>query len=136
MSDRDYALDVQASSHRTKVSEMILEFAAPLLNLDREGAADLEVLQSLMMLVEMCWNLPVFEVTEPALYARFKQGFDTATAEVPKEIADALAQLLVDRRSRYGESPVLIHVRVEADGADSARIVAEARMPSRMPRFS
>ena len=38
------------SQSQQKVSAMILEFAAPLLDLDRAGAADVDVLRNFMMI--------------------------------------------------------------------------------------
>jgi hypothetical protein len=124
-----------ASPPAAKVSEMILEFAAPLLDLDRDGAADVDVLRSLMMMVEMCWNLPVFEATDPEAYQHFKQGFETVTQNVPPEIATVLAHLMENRRTRFGSVPLLIHVRVEADGPGRARLLAETRMPPTDPHL-
>jgi len=118
-----------------KVSAMILQFAAPLLDLDRAGASDVEVLRSLMMMVEMCWNLPVFETTDPDAYVQFKKGFETVTQDVPPEIAAVLEQLLLDRRTRYGHIPLLVHVRVEEAGPGKASLVTEARMPATAPHF-
>jgi hypothetical protein len=123
------------ASQPAKVSRMIMEFAAPLLDLDRAGAADVEVLRSLMMMVEMCWNLPVFEATDPQAYVRFKQGFDQVTESVPEPLAAVLAQLLVDRRTRFAHTPLLIHVRVEEDGPGRARLSAETRLPPSDPHF-
>jgi hypothetical protein len=123
------------SPQAAKVSEMIMEFAAPLLDLDRDGAADVDVLRSLMMMVELCWNLPVFEATDPEAYVRFKQGFDSVTQNVPPEIGSMLAILLENRRTRFGRVPLLIHVRVEEDGPGRARLLAEARMPATDPNL-
>ena len=83
----------------------------------------------------MCWNLPVFETTDPTAYVRFKQGFDSVTQAVPPEIASVLAQLLSDRRTHYGHIPVLVHVRVEEAAAGKARLLTEVRMPDTTPRF-
>lgn len=113
-----------------------MEFAAPLLDLDRDGAKDVDVLRSLMMMVEMCWNLPVFETTDPDAYVKFKQGFEQITQSVPKEIASVLVQLMESRRKRYGRIPLLIHMRVEEDGTGRPRLMAEARMPAADPNLS
>jgi len=112
-----------------------MEFAAPLLDLDRDGAADVDVLRNLMMMVELCWNLPVFEATDPEAYERFKQGFDRVTQDVPKEIGAVLLQMMAARRTLYAHTPLLIHVRVESDGPGKARLLAETRMPASDPRF-
>jgi hypothetical protein len=125
----------KTSPQAAKVSEMIMEFAAPLLALDRDGASDVDVLRSLMMMVEMCWNLPVFESTDPEAYVRFKEGFDTVTQNIPREIAVVLAQLMENRRTRFGRVPLLIHVKVEEDGPGRARLIAEARMPPADPHL-
>jgi hypothetical protein len=117
------------STKRTTLSELMLEFASPLLALDKSGAADPDVLRQLMILVDMCWNLPVLERTDPAAYTKVRQGFDTIVSDLPGPLADQLHQLLDDRTERYGSVPFLVQTHVETDAAGKARLTAEARKP-------
>jgi hypothetical protein len=76
-----------------KISEMLLEFAAPLLQLGADGPPDIKVLGQLMMLTEMCWNLPVFETNDPAAHAHFKQDFDSNTPRQDELVTSALQEI-------------------------------------------
>lgn len=104
-----------------------MAFAAPLLELDANAAEDPDVLSRLMVLVDMCWNMPLLEKSDPATHAKLKMGFDNVVKEVPKPVADQLKQLLVDRTGRFGSLEFLVHTRVERDAAGNAHIMAEAR---------
>lgn len=56
-----YKVDLEtrnASLEPGKVSEMILEFAAPLLQLDPVAPHDITMLGEVLLMAEMCWNLP------------------------------------------------------------------------------
>lgn len=106
-----------------------MAFAAPLLELDAQAAADPDVLSQLMVLVDMCWNLPLLEMTDPASHAKLKQGFDNVLKDVPKPVADQLQYLLADRKSRFASVSFLVHTRVERDANGKAQIIPEARKP-------
>ena len=112
---------------RATLSEVIMAFAAPLLALDANAAADPDVLAQLMVLVDMCWNLPLLETSDPATHAKLKMGFDNVVKEVPKPVADQLQQLIADRKGRFGSLEFLVQTRVERDAVGKARVVAEAR---------
>lgn len=116
-----------ATAQTATLSEVITAFAAPLLALDEQAAADPEVLGQLMVLVDMCWNLPLLETSDPATHAKLKQGFDNIVKEVPVPVAEQLAALLVDRKARFGALSFLVHTRVDTDAAGNARITPEAR---------
>lgn len=109
------------------LSEVITAFAAPLLALDEKAAADPEVLSQLMVLVDMCWNLPLLETSDPATHAKLKQGFDNIVKEVPQPVAEQLAALLADRKARFGGLAFLVHTRVDTDASGKVRLVPEAR---------
>lgn len=111
-----------------KVSEMILDFAEPLLSLGADGPPDITALRSALVMAEMCWNLPVFEKANNAAYGQFKRGFDDVLQASPGPMADLLRQLIHDRKTRFAGVPFLVTVRVEGAGSD-AKVVAEARMP-------
>jgi len=115
------------AQQKATLSEVIMAFASPLLELDANAAADPDVLSQLMVLVDMCWNMPLLETSDPAAHAKLKMGFDNVVKEVPKPVGDQLKQLLVDRMGRFGSLSFLVHTRVERDAAGKASIVAEAR---------
>jgi hypothetical protein len=107
--------------------EVITAFAAPLLALDEKAAADPDVLSQLMVLVDMCWNLPLLEASDPPTHAKLKHGFDNIVKEVPTPVAEQLAALIADRKARFGGLSFLVHTRVDTDAAGKVRITPEAR---------
>jgi hypothetical protein len=111
-----------------KVSELVLDFAAPLLRLGPNGLPDIDALRSVLQLAEICWNLPVYERTDKAKHAEFKRGFDSVLQSVPAPIANLLRQLLHERTTRFGAIPFLVTVRVEGQSLDRANVIAEARV--------
>jgi hypothetical protein len=117
----------QSAPKMATLSEVIEAFAAPLLALDEKAAADPDVLSQLMVLVDMCWNLPLLESDDPATHAKLKQGFDNIVAEVPKPVAEQLAALIADRSARFGSLKFLVHTRVDTDATGKVRITPEAR---------
>ena len=82
-----------------------------------------------MVLVDMCWNLPILEETDPAAHARVKHGFDSVVQDLPEPMAVQLRQLLTDRKGRYGSVPFLVQTRVQADATGRPQVFAEARKP-------
>jgi hypothetical protein len=112
-----------------KVSEMILEFAHPLLYADPEGPPSIEILRSAMMLVMICWNLPVYEAGGNPLRVQVKQALDTAIKTAPEPIGAVLLQLIEDRKTKFAAVPFLVLIDVKGTTLENASIVAEARMP-------
>lgn len=82
-----------------------------------------------MVLVDMCWNLPLLHSSDPDAYKKLKQGFDSVVRDVPGPVAEKLGQLLQDRSARFGSLAFLVHTSVDTDSAGQARLVAEARKP-------
>lgn len=116
-----------APAKTATLSEVITAFAAPLLALDEKAAADPDVLSQLMVLVDMCWNLPLLEASDPATHAKLKLGFDNIVKEVPPPVAEQLAALIADRKARFGGLSFLVHTHVDTDAAGKVRITPEAR---------
>lgn len=44
-----------------KVSEVILEFAQPLMEFGEDGPPDIQTMRNIMMLAMVCWNVPIME---------------------------------------------------------------------------
>jgi hypothetical protein len=107
----------------------MMAFAAPLLALDEQAAADPDVLSHLMVLVDMCWNLPILQTSDPEAHAKLKQGFDNIVKEVPVQVAEQLSALQAARSARFGGLSFLVNTRVDTDAAGKALIIAEARKP-------
>jgi hypothetical protein len=112
-----------------KASEMIRAFAEPLLYVDPAGPSDLETLQTSMALAMMCWNLPLFETKQPALFARTKQALDAAMKMVPAPVAACLRRLVKARASQLAAAPFLVTVEVQGTSLKDARIIASAKLP-------
>lgn len=117
------------TAQKVSLNDVIKAFAAPLLALDPEAASDPDVLRQLMVLVDMCWNLPVLHASDPDAYAKLRQGFDSVVRDVPKPVGEKLGELLKDRSARFGSLAFLVQTSVDTDSAGQARIVTEARKP-------
>ena len=112
-----------------KVSEMIREFAEPLLYADPAGPDDLETVRTALMLAMICWNLPVYEALGSSLYTQGLRTLDAVERQVPGVIASTLRRLIQDRKTKFGAVPFLVSVEVKGTTLADATIVAEARMP-------
>lgn len=111
-----------------KVSEMILEFAGPLLYADPAGPPNVAAVRSIMQLAEMCWNLPVLEANKSPLYPDAKKSLDQALAIMPGLASSLLRQLILDRKTKFAAIPFSVILRVEGTSLDDMKVVAEARM--------
>lgn len=111
-----------------KVSELMLDFSAPLIDtLERPHSRD--DLERVFMAASVCWNLPVLERTGDPEQVKLRSMLDDAMAKMPAEVRAVFQQLSVDREKKYGHIPFLVNLRVEADGPEGFRLVAEAREP-------
>lgn len=109
-----------------KVSEMMIDFARPLL--DALGTPrDIEDLRHVMMLATLCWNLPVLEREQAADFEQTRRSFDEALVTMPEPLPSMLRQLIEDRRGKFGSIPFYVITEVRGDTLDDARIHAEAR---------
>lgn len=122
------SLDPGGRPEPGKVSEMFLDFAQPLLEIDEAGPANVEALRSIVMIAMICWNLPVMEAQKAAESAATRGMFDTVMAQMPSPIRTVLNQLISERTTRFGEIPFFLNVFVKGTSLQTVRIVAEARM--------
>jgi hypothetical protein len=111
------------------VSELLRDFAAPLIYVDSEGPTNIDTLRTALMLAMICWNVPVYEATGSALYTRGVETLREIMQNVPDKVAAALKRLLSDRTSKFASAPFLVLVEVHGDTLMDATIVAEARAP-------
>lgn len=114
-----------------KVSEMLRDYAEPLLYADPAGPADVDTIRTAMSLAMICWNLPVYEAIGSPLYAQGVRTLDAIIARVPGAVASNLRRLIDDRKTKFGSLPFLALVEVTGTTLENATIVAEARMPGR-----
>jgi hypothetical protein len=115
-----------------KVSEMFLEFAQPLMEIDPGGPPDIQAVRHIMALAMMCWNLPLLLAKQDASAAKTQRMFDDAMSQMPEPVRRALLRLIEDRTTHFALVPFHVLVSVEGTSLKDARIVAEARM-SRVP---
>ncbi|MEY4582913.1 MAG: hypothetical protein RL701_7616 [Pseudomonadota bacterium] len=115
----------------TRVSEMLREFAQPLLYVNAGGPADLEEIRTAMMLAMMCWNLPVYEALGNPLYERGVKTLAAIREQVPRVLANALKKLVEERKTKFADVSFLVLVEVTGTQLSDAAIVAEARLPPR-----
>jgi hypothetical protein len=112
-----------------EVSEVLRDFAEPLLYVDPAGPSDVETVRTAMMLAMICWNLPVYEAAGSPLYAQGKRTLEAVAAQVPSGVAAALAKLIEERKATLTSMPFLVLVEVKGTTPENATITAEARLP-------
>lgn len=115
----------------TKVSEMLRDYAQPLLYADPAGPADVDTIRTTMQLAMICWNLPVYEAIGSPLYAQGVRTLDAIITRVPSAVASNLRRLIEDRKTKFAAMPFLALVEVTGTTLQNATITAEARMPVR-----
>lgn len=120
-----HKIDTKGKAVPGKVSELMLDFAAPLIDA-LERPHNIDDLQRVFMAASVCWNLPVLERTGDPEQVKLRSMLDDAMGEMPAELRALFQQLVVDREKKYGHIPFLVNLRVEADGP-GFRLVAEAR---------
>jgi len=111
-----------------KISEMILEFAQPLLEADG-GPPNIQTARNIMQLVMICWNLPVLEAEGRHRDVDMRKMFDEAIDRMPARLKGLLLGLVADRKTKFESIPFLVNLRIEGSNLEDARLVAEARMP-------
>jgi hypothetical protein len=109
------------------VSELLRDFAEPLLYVDPAGPSDIETVRTAMMLAMICWNLPVYEREASPLYAHGKRTLDAIAEQVPTSVAATLRKLIEDRKTKLASMPFLVLVEVKGTTPGNATITAEAR---------
>ena len=109
------------------VAALLRDFAAPLLYIDRSGPLNIDTLKTTIMLAMICWNVPVYEATQSAMYERGERTLSQIKAQVPKRVTKALDQLLVSRKTTFADRPFLVIAEVLGTHPNDASIVAEAR---------
>ncbi len=108
-----------------KVSEMMLEFAAPLLDLvdpPRTG----ERIRSAMHLASLCWNARLYEELGDETFIR---ALEPVIEQAPNEVRTALEKMLEDRRTRFADIGYAVLADVTGESAEEVRVTAGAYVP-------
>lgn len=109
-----------------KVSDLLLEFARPLL--DAMGKPRrIDDLRSAIELASLCWNLPVLQRTGGDKEAGMRRDFDQKVHAMPDPVRSILLQMLDSREDRYGDVPFLVRAEVRGTALEDCRVCAEAR---------
>jgi hypothetical protein len=111
------------------VSALLRDFAEPLLYVDECGPTHMTIdtLRTTIMLAMICWNVPVYEATHSAMFARGERTLSQIKAQVPQRVIKALDQLLEARKTTFADRPFLVIAEVLGTHPSDASIVAEAR---------
>lgn len=124
-----HKIDAKGKVVPGKVSELIYDFARPLL--DAMGPPrNIDDLRNAFMLATLCWNLPVFERTGNPQHHELQRQFDSSLKIMPEPIASLLHQLLEDRKTKFGQIPFWVIAEVRGTNLDDASVHAEARQSS------
>lgn len=109
-----------------KFSEMMLEFAAPLIELTPDGARDIDNLRSSLRIANLCWNAPVYAARGDLTFSR---ALDDVIATAPPEAQTCLRRMLADRQYRFADVPFAVLADVAGTTLRDARVTASAYMP-------
>jgi hypothetical protein len=108
-----------------KISELMLDFAAPLIELDPAGPPDVDAFRTIMMIATLCWNIPVYEARGNTKLVRDTREGLRQLPFVIQHIANAMIE---DRKGRFGNIPFLVIASVSGTSLDNLKVRAEARM--------
>lgn len=112
-----------------EVSELLREYAQPLLYADPEGPTDIDTIRTAMMLAMICWNLPVYEASGSPLFEQGTRTLEKVMKNVPSVVAARLQRLVEERKTKFGDYAFLALVEVEGTTLQNAKIVAQAKLP-------
>jgi uncharacterized protein YecA (UPF0149 family) len=99
------------SVERTKFSDLLLEFARPLMNAMQREIRDADSMAKVLEMATMCWNAPEFARTgEPKPLAAMLQAIEDSSGPVQR----GLRTMLESRVSgKYQQLPLLLRSDVE-----------------------
>lgn len=120
-------VDERGQWERAKYSDLIVEFAEPLMYADPQGPSDINDLTNVMSLATLCWNAPMREVKGDR---SLMELLEPALKNAPAPIASALRQMLSSRMTRYAGVPHTIIAEVTGSSLDDARCIARAFAPT------
>ena len=133
----EHHLFVQTEDGRrepAKVSDMILEFAEPLLASESGGPRDMSELRNALQLATLCWNAPVYAARGDYTFMR---AIDSALASMPAEMSGRMRVMVADRQGRFAAVPFAVIADVAGTAVAEARITASAYLPGeRAPQGS
>lgn len=109
-----------------KISEMILDFARPLLD-EMGEPRSLDDLRNAFLLVTICWNLPVFEKVGGPSYENMRRQLDHALTVVPKPVVVILERLMHDRKTTFAQIPFYVIAEIRGTTLENCKVHAEAR---------
>jgi len=110
-----------------KMSETMLEFGKPLLDCFAPMPT-LEELRSVMVLVTVAWNLPIYEKRKHPQAGEHRVIFDKAMAQMPAEVREIFAAMFHARLTTYAHDPRIGFAEVTRGEDGDAKIVAKAAL--------
>lgn len=125
-------LDAQGNWVPAKVTEMIVDFASPLLR-SGGGPRSIQDVRNIMLLASVCWNLPVLQQARAPEFDELQELLDMALRSIPEPGPTLLQRLLAARQASFASVPFAVLVDVRGSSLEDCRIHAEARQaPSRV----
>lgn len=109
-----------------KISEMILDFARPLLD-EMGEPRSVDDLRNAFLLVTICWNLPVFERAGGPSYENMRRQLDHALTIVPRPVVAILERLMHDRKTTFDHIPFYVVAEIRGTTLADCKVHAEAR---------
>ncbi len=125
----EHYLFVQTKDGRrepAKVSDMMLDFAQPLLGVESGGPRDMGDLRNALKLAMLCWNAPLYAARGNYTFMR---AVEDMLASMPADIAGGMRAMMADRQGRFAAVPFAVIVDAAGTTLAEARITASAYMP-------
>ena len=125
----EHHLFVQTEDGRrepAKVSDMMLEFAEPLLDYESGGPRDVSELRTALRLATLCWNAPVYAARGDYTFMR---AIESVLASMPAEVSGRMRAMMAARRGRFAAVPFAVIADVAGTTVAEARITASAYLP-------
>ena len=116
-----------------KISETIIEFSKPLLDLTPADPPTIEDLRTVMVLATVAWNLPIMATGDSEEAERLRRVSEECIAQTDPAFRQLLDELMRVRLTKYGHDPRQAIVEVVDEGGGEARIAATATLP-KQPR--
>jgi hypothetical protein len=111
---------------RAKISDIMLEFAQPLLGFESGGPRDMNELRKALQLATLCWNAPLYAARGDHTFMR---AIDDVLALIPGDLSARIRAMMADRQGRFAAVPFAVIADAAGTTVAEARITASAYLP-------
>jgi hypothetical protein len=117
-----------------KISEIMLEFAQPLLSPESGGPRNIREVRIALRLATLCWNAPLYAACGDYTFTR---AIERVLASASAEVSSRMRAMMADRQGRFAAAPFAVSADAVGTGVGTARISASAYLlPEPAPQSS